>query len=374
MSMRVTNAYRSGFTLIELLVVIAIIGILVGMLVPAINLARAAARSAQCQNNLRNFGQGLHAIATASARGKFCTGNFDWANDGAVSDYGWVADMVDNGILPGELLCPTNPARASATIEEVLSRSPVSTLCGIDPAGKVAQLLPDGTKLTGACRDIVEGSLAAGDARREVVIKKLIEKGYNTNYAASWYLVRTAVNLDDAGNPAKSKTEATCTASIFSLNATVGPLDQRRVDTSRLSSSTVPLIGDVASKGTLSLDLSADLTAGSPLAMTLFGGPAAYLSTGAIVRDPTPGSASPPFGPSPNGATGCGPFGTSTRCRTIEHLLHCTKMQLTSLWPTALSGPFTTAIKMDCSTMDSLKAMGRHILSLTILKRLPLQK
>ncbi len=100
MSMRVTNAYRSGFTLIELLVVIAIIGILVGMLVPAINLARAAARSAQCQNNLRNFGQGLHAIATASARGKFCTGNFDWANDGAVSDYGWVADMVDNGILP----------------------------------------------------------------------------------------------------------------------------------------------------------------------------------------------------------------------------------------------------------------------------------
>ena len=51
---------RRGFTLIELLVVIAIIAVLIALLLPAVQAAREAARRAQCVNNLKQLGLGVH--------------------------------------------------------------------------------------------------------------------------------------------------------------------------------------------------------------------------------------------------------------------------------------------------------------------------
>src|SRR5690349_2935251 len=108
--------FRRGFTLIELLVVIAIIGILVALLLPAVQAAREAGRRTQCSNNLKQIGLGFHNHASAY-NGRF-PGNttlfrnpaaVQWPFYGLTTPYGSWSTMILPYIEGNNLFQQYNP-------------------------------------------------------------------------------------------------------------------------------------------------------------------------------------------------------------------------------------------------------------------------
>lgn len=87
--------HRRGFTLVELLVVISIIGMLVSMLLPAVQAAREAGRRATCMNNQKQYGTAMHNHQSAKSR---LPGFYGWVGKdktvGAKSPYYWGSWMV----------------------------------------------------------------------------------------------------------------------------------------------------------------------------------------------------------------------------------------------------------------------------------------
>jgi prepilin-type N-terminal cleavage/methylation domain-containing protein/prepilin-type processing-associated H-X9-DG protein len=145
---------RRGFTLVELLVVIAIIGILVALLLPAVQAAREAGRRSQCTNNLKQMA--LAALQVESAKGALPTGGWGalWIGDadrgtGVKQPGGWaycILPYIEQSTLAsiGAGLDPGSTSQSSpksqASIQ--LIQTPLAILhC---PARRTAQLYPGG--------------------------------------------------------------------------------------------------------------------------------------------------------------------------------------------------------------------------------------
>lgn len=269
---------RRGVTLMELLVVIVIISILLALLFPALNAARESSRRSACQSNLRQLGVGLLARAGRSPDQRYCSGAFHWRYDGSVVDYGWVADLMKQGTPAGKMLCPSNPAQVSETYNDLLTMDPAAVAadpCSCvsldDLAGSAEQTAPDGQTIENPCRTIVEDNPSA-DVRQHIVASKIFEKHFNTNYTASWFLVRGGVALDADGNPKTCSGCVTAPTDLKGRGSSTGPLRQSTVDTGTAPSSFLPLLGCGAAAGILSQTVG-PVQLGVPVAKSFTNGP-----------------------------------------------------------------------------------------------------
>jgi prepilin-type processing-associated H-X9-DG protein len=251
-----------------MLVVISIIGVLVAMLLPAVHGARAASQQVACAAHLRQFGMTMQKYAGRN-HGQYCSGAFDWKEDGCVTEVGWVADMVDSKLPAGQMLCPSNPHRIAATYNDLFTLDPLSQC--LDRQGSPPQLLPDGSEQMNPCRRIAVESLAPGsEARRQLIERDVYDQSYNTNYTASWFLVRTGVRLDGDGNLSTKKPG--CGKSLASRNSTIGPLRQSRAHASSAPLQFIPLLGDGQAAGVLAQDIG-PVSAGSMVVRSFTAGP-----------------------------------------------------------------------------------------------------
>ncbi len=167
---------RRGFTLIELLVVVAVVGLLVALLLPAVQSAREAARRAQCLNNLKQLGLALQSHE--STFGKFpSSDNWGWSPQARLLPFLEQASLFNSlnyrytpgesgtwlQVQPANFLCPSDydPAWEYGTNSYAASegylKSDVVGNGAFAPGGVAIRDITDGTSQTVAMSEWILG-------------------------------------------------------------------------------------------------------------------------------------------------------------------------------------------------------------------------
>jgi prepilin-type N-terminal cleavage/methylation domain-containing protein/prepilin-type processing-associated H-X9-DG protein len=144
---------RQGFSLVELLVVIAVVGILIALLLPAVQAARAAARRTNCASNLRQVGLAIRGYAE-TRRGLF--------PDNAHIGESWIYTVAPFMESVDEIrICPDDPKGADRLKNKLTSyvmNSYLTSECGTKEFNNYSKI--KATSRTIACFELADGKAA----------------------------------------------------------------------------------------------------------------------------------------------------------------------------------------------------------------------
>jgi prepilin-type N-terminal cleavage/methylation domain-containing protein/prepilin-type processing-associated H-X9-DG protein len=258
---------RFAFTLIELMVVVAIIGVLVGILLPAVQAARESARRTQCQNNLRQLGIGLlnfesaHRVFPASGWTQIGPGNpfgtfvgwrtlslsyLEQSNSLGLYDlrqHWWHSENLKVGYsripvfscpstpkLPTLAIAVAKPPRPKLSFTQALERSDYEAIMGVrisidpskyDAGNRFSVMHRDSRTRFSSIRDGASNTIMVVECagRPNVVRKGQIRNDLNNDQGLGWVDSESAFSLDGASLDGEHEGCGTDSGCVVAINA-----------------------------------------------------------------------------------------------------------------------------------------------------------
>lgn len=241
--MEINTINRGRISALCSLVILFVVVFLGGLVAPTLVVMRDASRATQCQDNLRELGAGIESFHNNDEMGRFCTGARDWKRDGCPDTYGWVADLVNAGLVrPAEHLCPSNGPPVTTTDNDLLGFSTHQDQPNRPKDG--LEVAYDGPVrfLSGLCRNF--GFEDSQIANRPAAVGAFHERGYTTNYAASWFFVRSSLKINIVTY--NQQTNAQTMGTQLGSSGAYSGLRYSDLYRASVASSAVPIIGDAA--------------------------------------------------------------------------------------------------------------------------------